>query len=59
MLLKKKNEFYGKEKKCILAFLFGFKCYKNKVSTYICILKKRAKFENILKQMCFLYYESH
>ena len=42
-----------------LAFLFGFKCYKNKVSTYICILKKRAKFENILKQMCFLYYESH
>ena len=25
----------------------------------ICILKKRAKFENILKQMCFLYYESH
>ena len=40
MLLKKKNEFYEKEKKCILAFSFGFKCYKNKVSTYMYTQKK-------------------
>ena len=46
MLLKKKNEFYGKEKNVYLHFYLVLSAIKIKYPL-ICILKKRAKFENI------------
>ena len=46
-----------KEKKCILAFLFSFKCYKNKVSTYM-YTQKKSFWKYIKANVFFVLWKS-